>query len=128
MAAMNPGMNKQRRRCLWQCAVGALLLLGINAAISLLLWRGLTPDIVMFDMQGTLNQFMDQSAQQKLTETEATQLSQRFSAALNESLQHYQATERALVLVSPAVVTGVSDITVLIQADIARRMRTGDVR
>jgi conjugal transfer pilin signal peptidase TrbI len=83
------------------------------------------PAIVAFDMKGTLDQFLAQSASQSLTETQGEQLAARFSAALEASLTHYQAEHQALILVSPSVVRGAPDITLTIQQDIATRMREG---
>lgn len=81
------------------------------------------PAIVAFDMKGTLDQFLAQSASQSLTETQGEQLAERFSAALEASLSDYQHAHQALILVSPSVVRGAPDITLTIQQDIAARMR-----
>lgn len=82
-----------------------------------------SPVIVSFSMQGTIDQFMDQSASQTLTDTQSEQLVARFTRALEESLAAYQRQHHALILVAPSVVAGARDITREIQQDIALRMR-----
>ncbi|SPX55388.1 conjugal transfer protein TrbI [Klebsiella pneumoniae] len=47
----------------------------------------------------------------------------RFNTALEASLQAWQQKHHAVILVSPAVVQGLRDITREIQQDIAWRMR-----
>lgn len=76
-----------------------------------------------FDMKATLDQFMEQSASQQLSETQSKVLVARFSQALDDSLSAWQQQHDALILVSPSVVRGPPDITRLIQHDIATRMR-----
>jgi conjugal transfer pilin signal peptidase TrbI len=98
-------------------------LLLLNLALSgWLLWQR-QPAIVAFDMKATLDQFMEQSASQQLSETQSKVLVDRFSQALDDSLSAWQQQHDALILVSPSVVRGAPDITRLIQHDIATRMR-----
>lgn len=95
----------------------------INLAVSgWLLWQR-QPAIVAFDMKATLDQFMEQSASQQLSETQSRVLVERFTQALDDSLSTWQQQHDALILVSPSVVRGAPDITRLIQQDIATRMR-----
>lgn len=100
-----------------------ITLLLLNLALSgWLLWQR-QPAIVAFDMKATLDQFMEQSASQQLSETQSKVLVDRFSQALDDSLSAWQQQHDALILVSPSVVRGAPDITRLIQHDIATRMR-----
>ncbi len=104
---------------------GVLLALLFNFALScwLIIYDG--QQTVAFDMKGTIDQFMDQSAVQALSEAQSQLLVASFTRALNESLAAYQQTNRALILVSPSVVLGAPDITREIQQDVASRMRNG---
>lgn len=87
--------------------------------------KAVTPDVVVFDMKGTVDLFIQQSSQMKLDETKAGVLTARFNTALNDSLRDWQADHEAIVLVKPAVISTQPDITAEIQADIARRMQEG---
>lgn len=109
----------------WLVGMCALMALNLGATTWLLTRPAPQPAIVAFDMKGTLDQFLAQSASQSLTETQGEQLAERFSAALEASLSDYQHAHQALILVSPSVVRGAPDITLTIQQDIAARMREG---
>lgn len=84
-----------------------------------------TPDMVVFDMKGTVDLFIQQSAQLQLDEGKAKALTTRFNAALSDSLGEWQATHNAIVLVKPAVMSPLTDITDDIRTDIARRLQEG---
>ena len=116
----------RRMRCVKSTIIAIAFICALNTGITLLLvlWFAPTPiSVVAFDMKSTVDQFMEQAASQELSEEQTQRLSNRFTTALNESLVDYQQTHKAIVLVKPATVTGVSDITVEIQTDIANRMR-----
>ncbi len=106
----------------WMLALAGLTALNLAATGGLALHR--TPTPVAFDMKGTIDQFMEQTASQSLTEAQSQQLVARFTQALDASLSAWQQEHRALILVSPSVVRGADDITRTIQHDIATRMRT----
>lgn len=107
--------------------IPALVLLATSIALNIGIIAGFnaksTPVIVAFDMKGTLDQFMDQSASQSLSEAQSQLLVDRFTKALDESLAEYQQQHHALILVSPSVVLGAQDITRQIQRNISARMR-----
>ncbi|HGB2759200.1 TPA: type-F conjugative transfer system protein TrbI [Salmonella enterica subsp. enterica serovar Give] len=103
-------------------ALGITAALAANVAISLLTVRLATPVIVTFDMKGTVDMFMQQSAQQKLEEATAKMLTRRFNAALTQSLSDWQRDHNVVILVSPAVVSTQGDITPQIRNEIAQRM------
>jgi len=84
---------------------------------------GTTPQVVVFDMKGTIDLFKEQSARQSLSEETARILTGRFNAALTDSLNDWQASHNAVLLVKPAVISEQTDITAEIRADIARRMQ-----
>jgi conjugal transfer pilin signal peptidase TrbI len=98
-------------------------MLAANVMISLVLIRTTAPRVVAFDMKQTVDAFFDRAGQQKLTEPEMKQLSARFNAALEASLQTYQRQHHVQILVVGAVVQPAPDITVQIQRDIAGRMK-----
>lgn len=114
--------SKRRNRCILPVAIVAGALLTLNAAISLLMIEWQKPVMVSFDMTDTVNQFMVQVASQPLSEAQSQQLTQRFNRMLSITLTEYSNRQRAVILVSPAVVSGVEDITAHIQAEIATRM------
>ncbi|CAX53652.1 conjugal transfer protein (plasmid) [Erwinia billingiae Eb661] len=100
-----------------------VLLLAAGAGISQLIATHTQRDAVVFDMRGTIDAFKQQSARRELDENSARALTQRFSQALDCSLQAWQQDHNALVLTAGAVVSPAQDITPVIQADIARRMQ-----
>ena len=101
---------------------GALV---VMVSVSWGTMRLTTPRIVAFDMKSTVDLFIQQSVQQKLDQDKAKFLTIRFNAALTSSLTDWQSQHHAIILVAPAVVSTVPDITAEIRADIAQRMREG---
>ncbi|WP_318388749.1 type-F conjugative transfer system protein TrbI [Enterobacter sp.] len=121
--AVREGIVLKRRRQKWgMWALGITAALAATVAISLLTVRLATPVIVTFDMKGTVDMFMQQSAQQKLEEATAKMLTRRFNAALTQSLSDWQRDHNVVILVSPAVVSTQGDITPQIRSEIAQRM------
>jgi conjugal transfer pilin signal peptidase TrbI len=106
----------------WKIAGLAVALVAINAGVSALMVEWRTPDVVTFDMKGTIDRFMDQSSRKSLDEATSRALTERFTSNLNRSIEDWQASHHALILVTPAVVSGASDITVDIQKSVAQRM------
>ena len=120
--------SRAAHRTRWRGRAVAVLatVIALNLGIVIgMVAKSTQPAIVAFDMKGTLDQFLTQSASQSLTEAQSMQLAERFSAALDASLNDYQHAHQALILVSPSVVRGAPDITLTIQRDIAARMREG---
>ncbi|WP_426426990.1 type-F conjugative transfer system protein TrbI [Siccibacter turicensis] len=108
-----------------------VLLLGMLAAVvamvavSIITVHLSTPRIVSFDMKGTMDMFIQQTLQQKLTEDQSKVLMQRFNTALTDSLTAWQAEHNVVILVAPAVVSTQPDITGDIRSDIAQKMKGG---
>lgn len=108
-----------------------VLLLGMLAAVVVMVTVSIitvhlsTPRIVSFDMKGTMDMFIQQTLQQKLTEDQSKVLMQRFNTALTDSLTAWQAEHNVVILVAPAVVSTQPDITADIRSDIAQRMKGG---
>ncbi|MBW4241088.1 type-F conjugative transfer system protein TrbI [Enterobacter roggenkampii] len=107
--------------------------LAICVLVSQMVMTGITwiymkttePEIVVFDMKGTVDLFMQQSAQLQLDENRAKSMTQQFNAALTGSLDAWQSSHNAIILVKPAVMSPQRDITNEIRADIARRTQGG---
>lgn len=106
---------------------GLLAVAGILAmtGVAFVTAKAVTPEVVVFDMKGTVDLFMQQSAQLQLDEGRARALTARFNTALTDSLGEWQASHNAIILVKPAVMSPQRDITNEIRADIARRSQEG---
>ncbi|WP_333854393.1 type-F conjugative transfer system protein TrbI [Leclercia sp.] len=101
--------------------VSQLVLTGIACVVM----KSATPEVVVFDMKGTVDLFMQQSARLQMDEDKARLLTTRFNAALTDSLDAWQADHNGIILVKPAVMSAQTDITAEIQQDIARRVKEG---
>lgn len=117
--------DQRRRRCLRNLLLVALTILCVNAAITSLLISWRMPVVVSFDMKSTIDRFTEQADEQSLSEEQTKALTSRFMASLSDELYAWQAKHDALILVSPAVVSGASDITEEIQAEVAKKMARG---
>lgn len=114
--------QKARRQCLRNLGLVVLAVTALNAAVTsaMISWRA--PAIVSFDMKTTIDQFTEQASERELKEGELELLTSRFTYSLNQALTDYQARHSGLILVKPAVVSGMPDITAEIQGDISQRM------
>ena len=118
----NKATSRTFRRVLVITAL-VVFTLACNVRLTRVMLAYTTPRVVAFDMKKTLDNFMDSVSQKPLTEAQSKVLSDRFNEALEKSLADYQQQHHVLILVSPAVVQGASDVTRTIQHDIARRMK-----
>lgn len=109
----------------WRLVVCMLVSQMIMTGISWIVLKADTPEVVTFDMKGTWDIFMQQSAQQKLDEAKAKALVTRFNLAMSDSLTAWQKKHNVIILVQPAVVSAQQDITTDIRNDIAVRMQEG---
>ncbi|MDD7997489.1 type-F conjugative transfer system protein TrbI [Kosakonia radicincitans] len=109
----------------WRLVVCMLVSQMIMTGISWIVLKADTPEVVTFDMKGTWDIFMQQSAQQKLDEAKAKALVTRFNLAMSDSLTAWQKKHNVIILVQPAVVSAQQDITTDIRNDIAMRMQEG---
>ncbi|NIG21347.1 type-F conjugative transfer system protein TrbI [Pantoea sp. Al-1710] len=116
----SPGLL--RRRDVRLTAFAALVIT-LSAGISALVAQAVQPDYVVFDMKGTIDTFRQQTAQSALDKEKLEALTKRFGSSLDASLSDWQAAHGGVILVKGAVVAGVTDITPVIQADIARQMQ-----
>lgn len=120
-----PQRERRKRRCLYSLLLVAVTILCVNAAITSLMISWRTPTVVSFDMKKTLDQFTEQAGAQSLDEPQTKAMTARFMTSLNAELQSWQYRHDALILVTPAVVSGAADITVEIQTGVAQRMAAG---
>jgi len=97
----------------------------VMTGITWIYMKNTEPEIVVFEMKGTVDLFMQQSAQLQLDENRAKAMTQQFNAALTGSLDAWQSSHNAIVLVKPAVMSPQRDITNEVRADIARRIQGG---
>ena len=118
----NKATSRTFRRVLVITAL-VVFTLACNVMLTRVMLAYTTPRVVAFDMKKTLDNFMDSVSQKPLTEAQSKVLSDRFNEALEKSLADYQQQHHVLILVSPAVAQGASDVTRTIQHDIARRMK-----
>ncbi|QOV66477.1 type-F conjugative transfer system protein TrbI (plasmid) [Kosakonia pseudosacchari] len=109
----------------WRLVVCMLVSQMIMTGIGWLVIKAGIPEVVTFDMKGTWDIFMQQSAQQKLDEEKAKALVTRFNRAMSDSLSDWQNKHNVIILVQPAVVSTQQDITTDIRNDIAVRMQEG---
>lgn len=127
--SLSPKMShirlRRRRRCLVPVACVTAFILVMNAGISMLLAQWQRPETVSFDMTGTVNNFMAQVASRHLSDDEVKATTARFNTVLNAALTDWQRHHGAVILVAPAVVSGVRDITADVQAEVANRMAEG---
>lgn len=105
--------------------LAVLLALGATVAVSVITVRHYTPEVVTFDMKGTMDTFLQQSAQLSLDEPQAKKLVARFNTELSRSLEDWQTRHNAIILVAPAVVSAQRDITAEIQNTVAVAMKQG---
>lgn len=118
--------GRQHRLASWGIpALAGAAMLAVMAAISVATVRLSTPEVVTFDMKGTMDAFLQQSAQLPLDEQQAKVRVARFNAALTRSLSDWQTRHHAIILVAPAVVSEQRDITLEIQNTVAGAMREG---
>lgn len=120
----SPGIKARLAKYSMPFLTGAALL-AITVAVSLTTVRLSTPEVVTFDMKGTMDAFLQQSAQLSLDEPQTKVLVANFNAALSHSLEDWQTRHNAVILVTPAVVSTQRDITAEIQNTVARTMNQG---
>lgn len=81
------------------------------------------PTLVTFDLKGTMNAFIRQSAKMPLDDDQRHQLLSRFDKSLTTVTAQYAEAHNAGVLVSAAAVSGLPDATPEIQARLAEAMK-----
>jgi len=115
--------KRRQRRCLFNLLLVAVTLVAVNAAVTSLLISWRAPTVVSFDMRRTIDEFTEQAGAQALDEAQSAALTRRFMATLEDELADWQHRHDALILVSPAVVSGAQDITPDVQSAVALKMQ-----
>ena len=105
--------------------IGGMIILQVvlSAVVSWGMVKVASPDVVAFDMKGTMDLFIQQTLEQKLPEEQTKILMTRFNSAMRDSLQEWQDAHHSVILVAPAVVSQQTDITQEIRSGIATRMQ-----
>jgi len=81
-----------------------------------------TKTLAVFDMKGTVNLFLTQLKENKVSEEKIVSTTQKFNEALDKAIKEYTANNNVVIFVSAAVVNGAEDITQKIQSTIAEKM------
>lgn len=121
--APGKGRGPVRPWVLW--GAGVLASLVVMTTVSMVTVQLATPQVVTFDMKGTLDLFLQQTAQQNPDKSRMKVMVTDFNAAMADSLSAWQSEHHVIILVQPAVVSAQHDITPDIRNDIARRMQAG---
>ena len=80
------------------------------------------PEVVSFDLKGTTNKFLLQSAKLNLTAEKQEQLVRLYNDKLNAVLQRRARLNQEMVIVQPAAIAGIRDITPQIRQELAYAM------
>ena len=96
----------------------------ISVIVSFVLWSAWLkpPVIVSFDIKSTTNKFLLQSAKLTLNDEQRKELVQRFNRALTDTLADYAAANNVVVIVQPAAVSGIQDVTPQIRTELSKAM------
>ncbi|HBV7680505.1 TPA: type-F conjugative transfer system protein TrbI [Klebsiella pneumoniae] len=96
----------------------------ISVIVSFVLWSAWLkpPVIVSFDIKSTTNKFLLQSAKLTLNDEQRKELVQRFNKALTDTLADYAAANNVVVIVQPAAVSGIQDVTPQIRTELSKAM------
>ncbi len=96
----------------------------VSIIVLFVLWSAWLkpPVIVSFDIKSTTNKFLLQSAKLTLTDEQRKDLVQRFNKALTDTLADYAAENNVVVIVQPAAVTGIQDVTPQIRTQLSKAM------
>lgn len=86
------------------------------------------PVIVQFDLKGTTQTFVDSLSVHPISTADSQKETQYFVKSLQSTLNIYATSHHAIILVSPAVMTHVPDITNEIKADLVDQMSKGSQR
>lgn len=97
--------------------------LSVGACVAAWFFWLKPPTLVTFDMKGTTNALIRQSAKLDLTDDQRRALLRRFDRNVITAAAEYATEHDAAILVSPAVVTGLPDATPEIQARLAELMK-----
>ena len=109
-----------QQKVLWGC----LFLLSV---LSLYLLLNQPKTLVQFDLKGTISIFENDIAKRQLTMEQQNDIITRFTQQLDITLDTYSSEHNLVILVSPAVITGLDDVTVPIQEALLIALSNKDV-
>jgi conjugal transfer pilin signal peptidase TrbI len=78
--------------------------------------------MVTFNMKETVDLFLLQLKSGELNEEQINSITQKFNVALDDSIKSYSHSHDVLILVKPAVIYGIDDVTEDIQQLISEKM------
>ncbi|EPC6177111.1 TPA: TrbI F-type domain-containing protein [Serratia marcescens] len=84
------------------------------------------PTLVSFDLKGTTNQFLVQSAKLDLSNDQRDVLLGRFNQKLTQVIERWSVENHQLVIVRAAAVSGVTDVTPQIRHELAIAMKENE--
>lgn len=102
--------------------VTTLFLINFLFTVYLCLFKLNNQEIVSFNMKNTVDTFLSQLKSSNLDEKQIQDVTQKFNAVLDESIKFYSQDRNVLILVKPAVVYGINDVTEDIQELISEKM------
>lgn len=105
-------------RLKWAVVILSILLIALGVAVGF----HKEQRIVMFDVRGTTNNFLDQVALLDITEPQKQAMVKRYQHHLTNIMKEYQ-DDGIIVLSSSAVVSQVEDKTDEIKKEISQRMK-----
>lgn len=115
------GLIKQYWIIILSCLLFIFIASFITATVAV---RMSHPKIVSFDLKGTTDDFNGRTAMlgEKATAKDVEQMKDIFNQSMQDTLSQYE-SKGYIVLVKPAVISGTTDITAEVQANIYRNLR-----
>lgn len=111
-----------RRKKFTLIAIVTLFFISFSLNIYSCLFKENKPRIVSFDMKATVNLFLSQLQSNDLSEEKIDSITQKFNTVLDDSIKSYSHNHNVLILVKPAVIYGIDDVTEDIQKLISEKM------
>ncbi|MFQ1018104.1 TrbI F-type domain-containing protein [Gilliamella sp. BG7] len=110
------------RKTITLTLVASIFFVNLLLTIYLCLFKDDKPKMVSFDMKETVNLFLSQVNSGNFDEDQINNITQIFNTALDDSIKSYSHSHNVLILVKPAVVYGIDDVTEDIQQLISEKM------
>ncbi|WON75528.1 TrbI F-type domain-containing protein [Serratia sp. UGAL515B_01] len=105
-------------------AITVLMSCAVSLGALYITWQyWLKPrEVVSFDLKGTTNTFLLQSAKLNITAEQQEQLLRLYNDKLNAVLQRRVKQNQEMVIAQPAAIAGIRDITPQIRQELAQAM------
>ena len=99
-----------------------VLSVALSVPIALIINHLVNPPlrIAVFDLKGTVQSYSKDLAEQGLDEGTLTVKTRQFSVILNRKLTNYSIRNNVILLVEPAVIHGVPNVTLPLQKEVSR--------